>query len=168
MACYAARFLAHRPVRRSQCAPWSRPVSKLPDLFGHRCKNAAVHYHEAFWLIVGGAAPVVVLAAIVAATNEMQMAITVNTKLLLSNRYYKRKYTYTGLIYLGCVMVEILVFFAAMYSLATAKDVGAPVQVMWAALVGLFLAFMLPYSAFQLREARRWATQLARAASEQS
>jgi hypothetical protein len=47
-----------------------------------------VHYHEAFWLIVGGAAPVVVLAVIVAATNEMQMAITLNVKLLFSYRGY--------------------------------------------------------------------------------
>lgn len=52
-------------------------------------QNAAVHYHEAFWLIVGGVAPVVVLAVIVAATNEMQMAITLNVKLLFSYRFYE-------------------------------------------------------------------------------
>lgn len=109
-----------------------------------------------------------VLAVVVAATHEMQMAITVNTKVLLSNRYYQRKYLWTGLIYFGSFLLELLVFLAATYSLATAKDVSPPVAVMWAAILALFLAFMLPYSVFQLRVARRRVTQLARDGSGQS
>lgn len=124
-------------------------------------QNGAVHYHEAFWLIVGGAAPIVILAVVVS-TRDLQMVITLNVKLMISYRFLERSYIRASLAWMFSLLIEVCLFLAAMYSLAVEKDVLPPVVAMWAALLGIGSAVMLPYLAFQLGVARR------RAADEQA
>ena len=132
-----------------------------------RCKNGAVHYHEAFWLIVGGAAPIVIIAVVVS-TRELQLVITLNAKLMFTHRSLERSYTRASLVWIFSLLIEMFLFLAAMYSLAVEKDVLPPVAAMWAAVVGIGCAVMLPYLVFQLGVARRAASESVHASNEPS
>ncbi len=159
---------SERPVAGTDAAAQpDKPGGRRSLWADLRGQNGAVHYHEAFWLIVGGAAPIVILAVVVS-TRELQMVITLNAKLMFSHRFLERSYTRASLAYSFSLLIEVSLFLAAMYSLAVEKDVLPTAAAMWVAVAGICCAVVLPYLVFQLGVARRAAAELARTDNEAS
>jgi hypothetical protein len=96
----------------------------------------------------------VVILAVIVSVSDLHVSITREASWMLSLPALRRRYSRASVAYIYSVLIEMVIFLAALYSLATGKDVVPPVWAMWVAVLGLFCAVQVPYLVLQFRLAR--------------
>jgi hypothetical protein len=126
--------------------------------FGRECHTSRVAYHEAFWVALAAAAPVVALAAIVLAGDLVEIAISRlspdRPPLSRADRFYSSRAVGSAVAGVALILVivctEATVFLYSLESIAYAGNGADPLLQGWVAfgcLLGILLVTMLSITA---------------------
>ncbi len=125
------------------------------------CQTARVAYHEAFWVVVGTAAPVIALAsAVVYNRAPAVMADATKRRRETGHDAGVARFAFAvGMMVSGCLVSQVVAFGAALLCLARETDISSPVTIGVVQLGG-FVLLLLPVGlAINVAEGRmrRWA-----------
>jgi hypothetical protein len=105
-----------------------------------------VAYHEAFWVVIGTAAPVVALAAVVAEGQVMRAVLDITTR---EDGTLRTRLSSAGIVVLAgvgflvlCVFLQIAGFLDAVRSLAMERDSASTWRGILEITTGIFLLLL--------------------------